>query len=145
LRASKKTTSTVAAGVVGASLYFALALWLERTYVNPAPQGRLVVHMRPPFESLGGQAFRYLPSVPGEGSSLMEFAEDPANEGDRRSPIIVYENHDPLGPAHSTFEKVSKIGLGHFAHWIGQGLVFSTSDGSNPNTNGRRYWAVIKE
>jgi hypothetical protein len=145
LRISVNTTTTIVGSLAAAAIYFALALWMERTYVNPAPQGRLVVHMRPPFEQLGGQAFRFLPSVHSEGNALMALAEDPANPSDRRSPVIVYEDRAPLGPPHSTFENVSKIGLGHFAHWVGQGFVFSTSDGSNPNTNGRRYWAVIKD
>ncbi|MCA6118678.1 hypothetical protein J6524_27925 [Bradyrhizobium sp. WSM 1738] len=132
------------AALAAVALYFSIALWLERSYVSPVPKGQVAVQMRPPFEPLGGAAFRYLPSAPSEGNSLMAFAEDPANAGDRRSPIIIYEGHHPLGPAHSTFENISRIGRGHFAHWTDQGFVFSTSDGSDPNRNGRLYWLVIK-
>ena len=59
------------------------------------------------------------------------------------SPVIVYEDGKPLGPAHSNFADISTLGHGRFAYWTGQGLIFSTSDGSDPNSNGRRYWAVV--
>jgi hypothetical protein len=143
LRRGKAVKFGAALGAV--ALYFSVALWLERSYLNPMPKGRVAVQMRPPFEALGGEAFRHLPNIPSEGNSLMAFAEDPANANDRRSPIIVYEGHHPLGPAHSTFADISRIGRGHFAHWTKQGFVFSTSDGTDPNDNGRQYWLVIKE
>ena len=135
----------IGAPLVATALYFAIAEWLERSYVNPIPKGRIAIFLVPPFAPLGGAAFRGDPLLPADAGRLAAFAEDPANEADRRSPFVIYEDHRPLGPAHSTFADISKIGRGHFAHWTVPGLVFSTSDGSDPNNNGRHYWAVIKD
>jgi hypothetical protein len=60
----------------------------------------------------------------------------------QRSPVIVYEDDKPLGPAHSPHHEIEKIGLGRYAHWKGFGILFSSSDNSNPIYNGRNYWAV---
>jgi hypothetical protein len=70
-------------------------------------------------------------------------ADDPAMADDTRSPVVIYEDGRPLGPAHSNFADLSRLGHGRFSHWTGQGLFFSTSDGSDPNRNGRRYFAVV--
>jgi hypothetical protein len=56
-----------------------------------------------------------------------------------RSPLELYEDGKPLGPAHSAHVDIRDIGLGRFSHWRGIGLIFSTSDNTDPNTNGRRY------
>ena len=74
--------------------------------------------------------------------ALLPYADDPA-DAQGHSPVIVYEEGKPLGPPHSTFADISQLGRGRFTWWIGQGLFFSTSDGSDPNRNGRRYWAVV--
>ncbi|WP_426433933.1 hypothetical protein [Bradyrhizobium genosp. P] len=61
------------------------------------------------------------------------------------SPIILYEDDKPLGPAHTTpHSDISAIGLGRFSHWKGNYsvFVFSSSDNTDPRTNGRSYWAV---
>jgi hypothetical protein len=127
----------IGVALLASAMYFSIAMWLERSYVGRLePRGRTVVQMRPPFEPLGGQAYRYLPNARSKHDSMMAFAEDPTNTHDPRSPIIIYEDGDPLGPAHSTFGNISKVGLGHFAHWTDQGFVFSTSDGGIPTTMG---------
>ncbi|WP_172626980.1 hypothetical protein [Bradyrhizobium ivorense] len=126
--------------VAGIAIYFGTALWLERTWQDPAPKGHVVAPLVRPFLPLGQAAFRAEPLLKDEG--LAALADNPDIEGDTRSPVIVYEDNKPLGPSHSTFAEVS-AGHGRFAHWKGQGIVFSASDGSDPNTNGRRYWAVI--
>jgi arylsulfatase A-like enzyme len=48
------------------------------------------------------------------------------------------EDGRELGPAHSPHEDVREQGSGRYSHWKGR-LFFSTSDGSDPNTNGRSY------
>ena len=120
--------------------YFGTALWLERTWQDPAPKGRVVAPLVRPFVPLGKAAFRADPLLKDKG--LAALADRPDIEGDARSPVIIYEDNKPLGPSHSTFAEVS-AGHGRFAHWTDQGIVFSASDGTDPNTNGRRYWAVI--
>jgi len=54
------------------------------------------------------------------------------------SRLVIYEDGKPLGPAHANPEKIQRLGEGRYSHW-GRRLYFSTSDNSNPNTNGRTY------
>ena len=49
----------------------------------------------------------------------------------------------PLGPGLSPHHEIEKIGLGRYSHWKDMGILLSTSDNSDPNTNGRAYWAVL--
>jgi hypothetical protein len=74
-----------------------------------------------------------------EIQQLEEIADTP---DEKRSPVLLYENDRLLGPAHSIHKDIAQIGLGRYSHW-GKGMVFSTSDNSDPNTNGRKYWAVV--
>ncbi len=59
-----------------------------------------------------------------------------------QNPIIsgaaLFEDGKLLGPAHAMHETIRTVGRGAYSHW-GASLFFSTSDGSDPNTNGRRY------
>jgi hypothetical protein len=126
---------------IGIAGYFTAAFWLQRSWHDPRPNGQVVVPLVRPFEPLGKSAFRV--ALPREYSRLGTPADRPDVEGDARSPVVVYEGKSPLGPSHSTFAQVS-AGSGHFAHWADFGLVFSASDGTDPNSNGRRYWAVIR-
>jgi pectate lyase len=36
---------------------------------------------------------------------------------------------------------IAEFGRGRFSHW-GEAIIFSASDNTDANTNGRRYWAV---
>ena len=57
--------------------------------------------------------------------------------------IVGDEDHLPLGPAHAAPERIAEAGRGRYGQW-GRLLVFSSSDGSDPRLNGRRYvlaWA----
>jgi SAM-dependent methyltransferase len=54
------------------------------------------------------------------------------------SSLALFEDGELLGPPHSAHETVQKIGRGAYSHWE-TALYFSSSDGSDPNTNGRRY------
>jgi hypothetical protein len=55
-----------------------------------------------------------------------------------QSRLRVYEDGEPLGPAHSLHDTVRQQGQGAFSHW-GATLYFSTSDNGDPTTNGRTY------
>jgi hypothetical protein len=55
-----------------------------------------------------------------------------------RSPLVIYEDGVPLGPAHSPQSSICFEGGGRFTHWYDD-LLFSTSDNTDPNTNGRSY------
>lgn len=56
------------------------------------------------------------------------------------SPLVLCEDDRLLGPPHTALAEVSKAGLGRFSH-AGPGVTLSTSDNSDPNTNGRSYSA----
>jgi hypothetical protein len=71
---------------------------------------------------------------------IRDLADTP--EAPAKSPVRLYEDGKPLGPAHSVHDDISKYGHGRFSHW-GKIFIFSTSDNSDPNTNGREYWAVL--
>lgn len=56
------------------------------------------------------------------------------------SRLVVFQDDQQLGPAHSTHEDIRRKGEGRFTHW-GAEIYFSTADNSDPRTNGRRYRA----
>jgi FkbM family methyltransferase len=55
-----------------------------------------------------------------------------------RSVLLLYENDKLLLPAHTPHDDIRTLGGGRYSHWA-ETLYFSTSDGSDPNTNGCRY------
>ena len=73
--------------------------------------------------------------------ALEEFADSVDNNW--RSPVLLYENDRLLGPAHSSHDDIAHLGEGRYSHWKQQGFFFSSSDKSDPNSNGRSYWAVV--
>lgn len=70
------------------------------------------------------------------GYDLNEIGD--SQEQPQKSTLRLFENGVELGPAHSNHDDIRKYGLGQFSHW-GNTLYFSTSDNSNPLTNGRKY------
>ncbi|MBR0894725.1 hypothetical protein JQ616_07170 [Bradyrhizobium tropiciagri] len=54
------------------------------------------------------------------------------------SNLALFENDKLIGPSHSSHDTIQKIGRGAYSHWANV-LYFSSSDGTDPNTNGRRY------
>nr|WP_249208906.1 glycosyltransferase [Magnetospirillum sulfuroxidans] len=56
----------------------------------------------------------------------------------RHSAVSVLEDGRRLGPGHAGRDPVRAMGQGRFSHW-GWWLYFSSSDGTDPRTNGRRY------
>ena len=55
-----------------------------------------------------------------------------------RSRLELLEDGRPLGPAHSLHQTIDGVGRGAYSHW-GKALVLSSSDGSDPRSNGREY------
>jgi hypothetical protein len=116
--------------VIGAVLilfavYFPVAIYLKYSYVPTEPAK---------FQRLSGHSF------------LMKQADNPSADSPdnpTRSTLVLYEDGKPLGPAHSSHQDIRDIGLGRFSHWRDMGLIFSTSDNSDPNTNGNSYTVRI--
>ena len=59
-----------------------------------------------------------------------------------RSTLQLFEDDKPLGPQHISSDDIAREGHGMYLFWGEKGetaLVFSTSDNSDPNANGRAY------
>jgi hypothetical protein len=130
----KSTLAVLLAAAVIYAAYLPVALWLKQVYVPmPAPTGQAM----PLFRVDRGAGFAF--------HSRLEYLflplEDEKAEA-QHSPVLLYENDKPLGPAHSLPADIERLGGGRYAQLKGQGLIFSTSDNSDPNNNGRHYWVV---
>ena len=119
------------------AVYLPLAAWMNHRYVDPVPKGTIVIRLSKPFEAHDHAAVSRQDVL----SKLSPWADDDKVET-QQSPIIVYEDGVPLGPAHNTFGDIARLGAGRYAHWR-SGVAFSASDNTDPNDNGRNYWAVL--
>lgn len=54
------------------------------------------------------------------------------------SSLQLFEDGRALGPAHTPHDQICAIGAGRYLHW-GRLLYFSTSDNTDPRSNGRCY------
>jgi hypothetical protein len=70
------------------------------------------------------------------GSELAAFSDDV--DVWSRSPLRLFEDGRPLGPGHALHRLIRGKGNGSYSHWQAR-LIFSTSDNSDPNMNGRTY------
>jgi asparagine synthase (glutamine-hydrolysing) len=121
------------ARVAAVSAYLVLVgLWLLLRGEIAAPGLRKLLLARrysggiSAFEKESGHC--WLAQVPGALLSDKEGA----------SSLRLYEDGAPLGPAHCAHAEIRSEGRGRFSHW-GPTVYFSTSDNSDPRTNGRRY------
>jgi len=69
---------------------------------------------------------------------LTELPKSLVSDMEFRSRIVVYENGMRLGPWRSFHDYIRENGGGSYSHW-GDLLYFSSSDGSDPRTNGKIY------
>lgn len=60
------------------------------------------------------------------------------SDAEGRSRLQVFEDGRPLGPGHTMHADVRTPGRGRYSHWAGA-VYLSTSDNSDPRTNGRVY------
>ncbi len=66
---------------------------------------------------------------------------------ERRSRLLLLEDGVALGPAHMIGRKIAAEGGGSFSHWHDgkeNYLYFSTSNNTDPRTNGRLYAVTIR-
>jgi len=127
---------------ISAVVVCALLATLKRA-TEVTPKGAVVAALYPPYANVAAMAWQAQHILPFDRNALGRHPADDPTVAHGHSPVMIYEEGKPLGPAHSNFADISKLGHGRFSYWIGQGLIFSTSDGSDPNSNGRRYWAVV--
>jgi len=60
-----------------------------------------------------------------------------------RSTAVLCEDRTVIGAPHSVHDDIRSKGGGLYSHWS-DALYFSTSDNSDPNTNGRAYRLIIR-
>jgi MoaA/NifB/PqqE/SkfB family radical SAM enzyme len=84
-----------------------------------------------PMPSAGGNCF--IIDIPGLSPPIGDDVS-----GTRHPGWALFEDDTPLGPAHAVHDHIRQSGWGAYSHW-GTQVYFSTSDNSDPNTNGRRY------
>ena len=82
-----------------------------------------------PFAS-GEPGFAFVANIPGSRGDASLDAE--------ASRLRLFEGELELGPPHTTHLTIHGVGEGAFSHW-GTSLYFSSSDGSDPRTNGKTY------
>jgi hypothetical protein len=80
-----------------------------------------------PFNGIAGRAFL----------SELIYPED-SMAWPNGSTLEFIENGRRLGPAHSLHSEIETLGSGRYSHWQGY-LVFSSSDNTDPRSNGRVY------
>jgi hypothetical protein len=75
-----------------------------------------------------------------EIADLAPLADDVAPVNN--SPVILFEDKRQLPHPHSLHVDIHALGAGRFSHWKDE-MLFSTSDNSDPRTNGRQYELVV--
>jgi hypothetical protein len=106
--------------------------------VRPTLKGDIT---RTEIQSTGGMAGGMAYSVPISGRPPLaiiytNLSDDISNPA--QSTLILREDGSALGPAHVEHERIRSQGVGTYSHWNGS-LIFSTSDNTDPRTNGRTY------
>ncbi|UPJ29873.1 hypothetical protein [Bradyrhizobium sp. CW1] len=111
-------------------LYFPIALVLNKSS-QPDP----TLLSGPFIRFADSNAFISYPVIPGATPDDEDHPE--------QSTLSLFEDGRQLGPAHSVHRDVTVEGRGRYSFWRDNGtmLIFSTSDNSDPNTNGRTYRA----
>lgn len=103
------------------------------------PDPALSADLTGPFERYDSSGFAFKGADTDE--TIKHFSDNVSDP--YRSPLALYENNLLLGPSHSRHRDIVEKGRGRFSHWEKIGFIFSTSDNSDPNTNGRKYRVAI--
>ena len=110
-----------------------LAAYVPAALILAKPSHPDTTILSRPFIRLANtNAFRSFPVLPGA------VADD---EDHREASLALYEDDKLLGPPHSVGRDLLTDGQGRYLFWRNGSsmLIFSTSDNSDPNTNGRTY------
>lgn len=120
--------------VAGYAVALRFGVWQETIDLEPA---RIVAS--------GGHAYAFELEPASVPPPLLGRQSDD-NERPRRSRLEFFENGVAIGTPHSVHEEIRIAGRGRFSHW-GSALaatsrdwiIFSTTDNSDPRSNGRSY------
>jgi hypothetical protein len=125
--------------VLGGASAVIIVFWLTVFALNhfiPLCPVDAAIGLKAPFRKFDAGGMAYVAEAP----SLESDGDTGAMPN--QSPYLVCENRHPLGPAHTIHAEIDSKGKGRFSHWATIGFIFSTSDNSDPNTNGRSYLAT---
>jgi hypothetical protein len=104
--------------------YAPAALWLTYSYVPlEAPKG--IVFRLSHLYKFSRNKFGYM-----SWAQTLVSARDTEDEP-QRSPLMLFEDLKPLGPAHSPQEDIEEIGLGRFSHLERAGFFFVSPESGN--------------
>jgi hypothetical protein len=112
------------------NLGFCALIWFapKVSYAIPASQIQPEIGIAYSADLGSGEIRLYRPST--------DTAASPSS-----SRLMLFEDGRALGPMHSLHADIRQKGSGRFSHWNGA-LIFSTTDGTDPRTNGRVYAIV---
>jgi hypothetical protein len=123
----------VAYHVVGTKRAFAAPLYDDRgaRIERAVPFDRAgALSLRRPFRHERGFAWQvHLPQFANTADAV---------DAPQRSPLVLLEDGRPLWLRHTLHEEIRSSGSGTYSHW-GEHLLLSTSDNTDPNSNGRVY------
>jgi hypothetical protein len=115
------------------ALYVPSVLLIEATYDpndgGPPASAGVRVRLIPPYESL-------TPIAATKRDQLGIF------ERMDLATIELWEGNRKLGPGNSTVNEIASLGNGRFLLERGPVVTWSSSDNTDPMTNGRTYWVV---
>jgi hypothetical protein len=94
------------------------------------PESLAAIPLLAPFEKQNGYAWHI------RLSQFAHFSDD--LNYPYRSSLLLVENGQTLSQRHALYDDICLKGCGRYSHWQDY-LIFSTSDNTNPNTNGRTY------
>lgn len=130
MTAARRTTGNgawvaVAVLLVGANAAVALGAWF-------APRFHLAIT---PSATVADIGYAYVAPLPHSRGLYLLPTDDTSGPW---STAQVLEGEKPLGPAHTLLTEIRQLGGGRFSHW-GSSLYFSSSDLTDPRSNGRTY------
>jgi hypothetical protein len=137
--------SAVLANIWPSGRFVHFAIWAALVIACAAALGLWQVDTRYAFDLSPndlaydeGAAFRV--PIAGQMPWPWQGASD-TNSDPRQSRLILFEDGRPLGPPHQAHAEIRFLGNGRYSHWDNY-ILFSTSDNSDPRTNGRHYYAI---
>ena len=117
----------------------ALVLGIALACAGVALAGAAERFVLEPTEMRRETGFAWYVSLPPSWQAGADDVEHP-----QRSRAVVLEDGRPLGPAHAVHATIREQGRGAFSHWLDQ-VYFSSSDSSDPRSNGREYVIEIPD
>jgi lysophospholipase L1-like esterase len=109
------------------------------TFIIYPPSYRNEVRLEPAKPISHTKGFEFQAQIP---DGILTFNPLSDDLGRGMSPIRLLENNLPIGPANAFRDEIQQSGMGKYLHSSDQ-IFFSSSDNSDPRTNGKQYHFVL--